>query len=74
MHFRLIYILSNNGVCEGHHVLAAPAPHAGVALITALNILEGYNITSQMPRNATYHWIAEVVQNIYCYLQSINHV
>lgn len=48
-------------VSEGHHVLAAPAPHAGVALITALNILEGYNITSQVPRNSTYHWIAEVV-------------
>uniref|UniRef100_A0A668A390 Glutathione hydrolase n=1 Tax=Myripristis murdjan TaxID=586833 RepID=A0A668A390_9TELE len=44
---------------QGHHVMAAPAPHAGVALITALNILEGYNITSQMPRNSTYHWIAE---------------
>lgn len=41
--------------------MAAPAPHAGVALITALNILEGYNITSQLPRNSTYHWIAEVV-------------
>lgn len=41
--------------------MAAPAPHAGVALITALNILEGYNITSQVPRNGTYHWIAEVV-------------
>lgn len=47
---------------QGHHVLAAPAPHAGIALITALNILEGYNITSQMPRNATYHWIAEAVK------------
>uniref|UniRef100_A0A7N8XSQ5 Glutathione hydrolase n=1 Tax=Mastacembelus armatus TaxID=205130 RepID=A0A7N8XSQ5_9TELE len=44
---------------QGHHVMAAPAPHAGVALITALNILEGYNITSQVPRNSTYHWIAE---------------
>uniref|UniRef100_A0A3Q0RIV2 Glutathione hydrolase n=1 Tax=Amphilophus citrinellus TaxID=61819 RepID=A0A3Q0RIV2_AMPCI len=47
---------------QGHHVLAAPAPHAGIALIAALNILEGYNITSQMPRNATYHWIAEAVK------------
>uniref|UniRef100_A0A3Q1DDS7 Glutathione hydrolase n=1 Tax=Amphiprion ocellaris TaxID=80972 RepID=A0A3Q1DDS7_AMPOC len=44
---------------QGHHVMAAPAPHAGVALITALNILEGYNISSQVPRNSTYHWIAE---------------
>uniref|UniRef100_A0A8C2Z8S7 Glutathione hydrolase n=1 Tax=Cyclopterus lumpus TaxID=8103 RepID=A0A8C2Z8S7_CYCLU len=33
-----------------HHVMAAPAPHAGVALIAALNILEGYNITSQVSR------------------------
>ncbi|CAJ1085049.1 glutathione hydrolase 7 isoform X2 [Xyrichtys novacula] len=47
---------------QGHHVMTAPAPHAGVALITALNILEGYNITSQMPRNSTYHWIAEAVK------------
>ncbi|XP_071398594.1 glutathione hydrolase 7 [Centroberyx affinis] len=47
---------------QGHHVMAAPAPHAGVALITALNILEGYNITSQLPRNSTYHWIAESVK------------
>uniref|UniRef100_A0A671WHT2 Gamma-glutamyltransferase 7 n=1 Tax=Sparus aurata TaxID=8175 RepID=A0A671WHT2_SPAAU len=47
---------------QGHHVMAAPAPHAGVALLTALNILEGYNITSQVPRNSTYHWIAEAVK------------
>ncbi|MGH0171313.1 UNVERIFIED_CONTAM: hypothetical protein FKN15_061264 [Acipenser sinensis] len=25
----------------------------------ALNILEGFNITSQVPRNSTYHWISE---------------
>ncbi|XP_035014085.1 glutathione hydrolase 7 isoform X1 [Hippoglossus stenolepis] len=47
---------------QGHHVMVAPAPHAGVALITALNILEGYNITSQVFRNSTYHWIAESVK------------
>uniref|UniRef100_A0A1A7YXG1 Glutathione hydrolase n=1 Tax=Iconisemion striatum TaxID=60296 RepID=A0A1A7YXG1_9TELE len=47
---------------QGYHVMAASAPHAGVALITALNILEGYNITSQMPRRDTYHWIAEAVK------------
>nr|XP_019951899.1 PREDICTED: gamma-glutamyltransferase 7-like isoform X1 [Paralichthys olivaceus] len=47
---------------QGHHVMVAPAPHAGVALITALNILEGYNITSQVLRNSTYHWIAESVK------------
>jgi gamma-glutamyltranspeptidase/glutathione hydrolase len=45
--------------------MAAPAPHAGVALITALNILEGYNITNQVPRNSTYHWIAEVTFYIF---------
>lgn len=48
-------------VCPGHHVMAAPAPHAGVALVTALNILEGFNISSHMSRNSTYHWIAEVL-------------
>lgn len=47
---------------QGHHVMAAPAPHAGVALVTALNILEGFNISSQMSRNGTYHWIAEAVK------------
>uniref|UniRef100_A0A8C6NUV5 Glutathione hydrolase n=1 Tax=Nothobranchius furzeri TaxID=105023 RepID=A0A8C6NUV5_NOTFU len=47
---------------QGYHVMAAPAPHAGIALITALNILEGYNISSQMPRKDTYHWIAEAVK------------
>lgn len=44
----------------GHQILAPPPPHAGAALIAALNILEGFNITSQVPRNSTYHWIAEV--------------
>ncbi|KAJ3586601.1 hypothetical protein NHX12_012997 [Muraenolepis orangiensis] len=49
-------------VYQGHQVMAAPAPHAGVALMTALNILEGYNITHQVPRNSTYHWVAESVK------------
>ncbi|KAK9514762.1 hypothetical protein VZT92_025452 [Zoarces viviparus] len=49
-------------IYQGHHVMAAPAPHAGIALIAALNILEGYNITSQVPRNSTYHWIAEALK------------
>lgn len=44
---------------QGHRVLAAPPPHAGAALLSALNILEGYNITNQVPRNRLYHWIAE---------------
>lgn len=47
---------------QGHHVMASPAPHAGVALLTALNILEGYNITSQLPRQSTIHWMAESVK------------
>nr|XP_057940390.1 glutathione hydrolase 7 [Doryrhamphus excisus]XP_057940391.1 glutathione hydrolase 7 [Doryrhamphus excisus] len=44
---------------QGHHVMVAPAPHAGIGLITALNILEGYNITNQVPINSTYHRTAE---------------
>lgn len=44
---------------QGHHVMTSPAPHAGVALITSLNILEGYNITNQLPRQSSFHWIAE---------------
>lgn len=52
-------------VFEGYHVMASPAPHAGVALITALNILEGFNITNQVPRNGTYHHIAEVIKRLF---------
>ncbi|MBN3311438.1 GGT7 hydrolase, partial [Atractosteus spatula] len=47
------------GLYQGHQILASPPPHAGAALIAALNILEGFNITSQVPRNSTYHWMAE---------------
>ncbi|XP_029012193.1 glutathione hydrolase 7 [Betta splendens] len=47
---------------QGHHVMTSPAPHAGVALITALNILENFNISSQMPSSSSYHWIAESVK------------
>ncbi|XP_049611308.1 glutathione hydrolase 7 [Syngnathus scovelli] len=47
---------------QGHDVMVAPAPHAGIGLIAALNILEGYNITNQVPRNHTYHWTAESVK------------
>lgn len=47
---------------QGSLVMTAPAPHAGVALIAALNILEGFNISSQVPRNSSYHWIAEAVK------------
>ncbi|XP_051947289.1 glutathione hydrolase 7-like [Xyrauchen texanus] len=44
---------------QGHQVFAAPPPHAGAALLSTLNILEGFNITNQLPRNILYHWIAE---------------
>lgn len=44
----------------GHLVFSPPPPHAGPALITALNILEGFNITSQVPRGNILHWMAEV--------------
>ncbi|XP_076875082.1 glutathione hydrolase 7 [Brachyhypopomus gauderio] len=44
---------------QGHQVMTPPPPHAGVALLTALNILEGYNISGQMQRNSTHQWMAE---------------
>lgn len=44
----------------GHLVLTPPPPHAGPALITALNILEGFNISSQASRGNILHWMAEV--------------
>ncbi|XP_063064418.1 glutathione hydrolase 7 [Engraulis encrasicolus] len=47
---------------QGYQVMGAPAPHTGAALITALNILEGFNITNQLPRNSTYHWITETLK------------
>ncbi|XP_048464413.1 glutathione hydrolase 7 isoform X1 [Rhincodon typus] len=47
------------GSYQGHFVLSAPAPHAGPALIAALNILEGFNITAQATRNLTYHLLTE---------------
>ncbi|KAK7884212.1 hypothetical protein WMY93_027335 [Mugilogobius chulae] len=47
---------------QGYHVMTSSAPHAGIALITALNILEGYNITNQSSRLSTFHWIAESVK------------
>lgn len=50
------------GASVGHHVMTTPAPHTGLAVVTALNILEGFNITSQMLRNSTYHRTAEVIQ------------
>ncbi|XP_067303047.1 glutathione hydrolase 7 [Pseudorasbora parva] len=46
-------------VYQGHRVFVPPPPHAGVALLSALNILEGFNITRQVSRSQIYHWIAE---------------
>lgn len=47
---------------QGYQILAAPPPHAGAALLTALNILEGYNISSQTQRSSTLHWITETLK------------
>ncbi|XP_074867596.1 glutathione hydrolase 7 [Carettochelys insculpta] len=49
-------------VFQGHLVLSPPPPHAGPALIAALNILEGFNITSQINRENALHWIAETLK------------
>uniref|UniRef100_A0A669QPX5 Glutathione hydrolase n=1 Tax=Phasianus colchicus TaxID=9054 RepID=A0A669QPX5_PHACC len=47
---------------RGHLVLSPPPPHAGPALITALNILEGFNITNLASRGNILHWIAETLK------------
>ncbi|KAK3547458.1 hypothetical protein QTP86_021036 [Hemibagrus guttatus] len=47
---------------QGYQIMVAPPPHAGAALLTALNILEGYNITSQTQRSSTLHWITETLK------------
>ncbi|XP_008936026.1 PREDICTED: gamma-glutamyltransferase 7, partial [Merops nubicus] len=49
-------------IYRGHLVFSPPPPHAGPALITALNILEGFNITSQVPRGNFLHWMAETLK------------
>uniref|UniRef100_A0ACB8F667 Glutathione hydrolase 7 n=1 Tax=Sphaerodactylus townsendi TaxID=933632 RepID=A0ACB8F667_9SAUR len=46
----------------GHLVLSPSPPHVGPALITALNILEGFNITSQVARENILHWMAETLK------------
>ncbi|XP_048205008.1 glutathione hydrolase 7 isoform X1 [Perognathus longimembris pacificus] len=50
------------GVYRGHLVLSPPPPHTGPALISALNILEGFNLTSLVPREQTLHWVAETLK------------
>ncbi|KFV12095.1 Gamma-glutamyltransferase 7, partial [Pterocles gutturalis] len=49
-------------VYRGHLVFSPPPPHAGPALITALNILEGFNITNQVSRGNFLHWMAETLK------------
>ncbi|XP_009079994.1 PREDICTED: gamma-glutamyltransferase 7, partial [Acanthisitta chloris] len=49
-------------VYRGHLVLSPPPPHAGPALMTALNILEGFNISSQGSRGNILHWMAETLK------------
>ncbi|OXB61783.1 UNVERIFIED_CONTAM: hypothetical protein H355_008478 [Colinus virginianus] len=48
---------------RGHLVLSPPPPHAGPALITALNILEGFNITNLASRGSILHWMAELIND-----------
>ncbi|XP_078508290.1 glutathione hydrolase 7 [Lissotriton helveticus] len=50
------------GVFQGHLVFTPPPPHVGPALITALNILEGFNLTSQASRENALHWMSETLK------------
>uniref|UniRef100_A0A4X2LTL5 Glutathione hydrolase n=1 Tax=Vombatus ursinus TaxID=29139 RepID=A0A4X2LTL5_VOMUR len=50
------------GVYRGHLVLSPPPPHTGPALIAALNILEGFNLTSLVSREQALHWVAETLK------------
>ncbi|XP_053100579.1 glutathione hydrolase 7 isoform X2 [Hemicordylus capensis] len=58
-------------VYQGHLVLSPSPPHAGPALITALNILEGFNITSQVARENILHWIAETLKIVLALASSL---
>ncbi|XP_021585247.2 glutathione hydrolase 7 isoform X2 [Ictidomys tridecemlineatus] len=50
------------GVYRGHLVLSPPPPHTGPAIISALNILEGFNLTSLVSREQALHWVAETLK------------
>ncbi|XP_030686670.2 glutathione synthetase isoform X4 [Globicephala melas] len=50
------------GVYRGHLVLSPRPPHTGPALISALNILEGFNLTSLVSREQALHWVAETLK------------
>ncbi|XP_038014913.1 glutathione hydrolase 7 isoform X3 [Motacilla alba alba] len=49
-------------IYRGHLVFTPPPPHAGPALISALNILEGFNITRQGSRGNILHWMVETLK------------
>ncbi|NWH38389.1 GGT7 hydrolase, partial [Chloropsis hardwickii] len=49
-------------IYRGHLVFTPPPPHAGPALITALNILEGFNITRQGSRGNILDWMVETLK------------
>ncbi|XP_038613245.1 LOW QUALITY PROTEIN: glutathione hydrolase 7 [Tachyglossus aculeatus] len=51
-----------HSIYRGHLVLSPPPPHAGPALITALNILEGFNLSSVVSREQALHWVAETLK------------
>lgn len=46
----------------GYQVFVAPPPNAGGALLSFLNIVEGFKYTGQNQDGAS-HWIAEVLLN-----------
>ncbi|XP_004612605.2 glutathione hydrolase 7 isoform X2 [Sorex araneus] len=50
------------GIYRGHLVLSSPPPHTGPALISALNILEGFNLTNLVAREQALHWVAETLK------------
>ncbi|XP_070796056.1 glutathione hydrolase 7 isoform X1 [Pituophis catenifer annectens] len=58
-------------IYQGHLVLSPPPPHTGPALITALNILEGFNITSQVGREIILHWITETLKVVLALASSL---
>ncbi|XP_003220611.2 glutathione hydrolase 7 [Anolis carolinensis] len=58
-------------IYQGHLVLSPSPPHVGPALITALNILEGFNITSQVARDNILHWITETLKVVLALASSL---
>uniref|UniRef100_A0A8D2LQ96 Glutathione hydrolase n=1 Tax=Varanus komodoensis TaxID=61221 RepID=A0A8D2LQ96_VARKO len=58
-------------VYQGHLVLSPSPPHVGPALITALNILEGFNITSQVAKENILHWITETLKVVLALASSL---